>query len=272
MDLPVVQSGKTCGPKSVLSGRSTPGLRQLPLLVIALLWEVLAQTGFADPLFFPPPSLLLTSAWRMALAGELASPVLSTLKKTAAGFILGTSVGLLLGLLIGGFGSIRRSLEPLISAIYTVPKLSLLPILMLFVGIGDTAGILLIAVGCLIIVALQVGDSVRNLSPVYAEMATNYGASKFAVFRSVYLPSSLPSLFTGLRLALGRALMIAVAVEMIMSGDGIGGMIWFAWQTFAIERLFVAVLMAGFLGFAFHHVLRLIETRMVPWSEANGLK
>jgi ABC-type nitrate/sulfonate/bicarbonate transport system permease component len=263
---------RSVGCKSRLGpGEASAYLRPaLPVILCALLWETVSRLGWLDSLFFPAPSVLLASALQMIREGELLFPVLVTLKKTMAGFALGSSAGVICGMLMGASASVRRSFAPVISAVYTVPKLSLLPILMLFFGIGDTAGILLIAVGCFIILALQIGDAVRNLSPVYVEMAAVYGASRTALFRTVYLPASMPSLFTGLRLALGRALMIAVAVEMISSGDGLGGMVWFAWQVFAVERLYVGVFIAGLLGFLFHHALRLIESRAVPWSEGNG--
>jgi len=232
-------------------------------------WELFTRLGLLNPLFFPAPSFLVVSAWNMLLAGDLISQVWATVARTLAGFFLGALGGCLCGLVLGTVSSIRRSLEPLIFAIYTAPKLSLLPILMLFLGIGEAPKVALIASACFLILTFQTADAVRSISQSYVEIATNYGAGRFAVWRAVYLPASLPHLFTGLRLALGRALTIAVAVEMISSGDGLGGMLWWAWQTFTTDQLYIAVFAAAVLGVVFHASLHFLETKLVPWVEEN---
>ncbi len=245
--------------------------RQFVMFLAALgIWEALSTVGWLDSLFFPPPSFLVRAGWTMAWQGELLPVIQATLAKALLGFAFGSASGAIAGLLMGGSVRVRRNLEPVISALYTTPKLSLLPILLLILGIGRTAGVLLIAVGCFIILALQLADSIRNLNPVYAEMAANYGASRKEVVRNVYLPATLPSLFTGLRLALGRSLVTAISVEMISSGDGLGGMIWMAWQLLATERLFIAVFFAALLGLLFHGALHAVETKAVPWSDRNA--
>lgn len=237
------------------------------LVAAALLaWEFSAHRGWLDPLFFPAPSYLFVAAGKMILEGEFLGQVWLTLYRTLVGFTLGSVAGLICGLLMGGFSGVRRALEPLVSAIYTTPKVSLLPILMLFFGIGETPKLILASVGCFIIVALQVLDAVRRVKPGYVEMASNYGASRLEIFRRVYLPASMPHLFTGLRLALGWALMITVAVEMVSSGDGLGGMLWLAWQTFTTEKIFIGVFTASLLGLVFHAGLRHCESKLIPWS------
>jgi ABC-type nitrate/sulfonate/bicarbonate transport system permease component len=138
---------------------------------------------------------------------------------------------------------------------------------MLFFGIGEAPKLILASVGCWIIVALQVLDAVRRVKPGYIEMASNYGASRVEIVRRVYLPASIPYLFTGLRLALGWSLMITVAVEMVSSGDGLGGMLWLSWQTFTTEKLYVGVFIASMLGLLFHAGLRYCELKLVPWSQ-----
>jgi len=231
-----------------------------------LIWEFSAHQGWLDPLFFPAPSYLCLAAWKMTFDGDLLSQVWLTLYRTVVGFTLGSLAGLICGLLMGGFSVIRRALEPLISAVYTTPKVSLLPILMLFFGIGEAPKLILASVGCWIIVALQVLDAVRRVKPGYVEMASNYGANRLEILQMVYLPASIPYVFTGLRLALGWALMITVAVEMVSSGDGLGGMLWLSWQTFTTEKLYVGVFIASTLGLLFHAGLRYFESKLIPWS------
>ena len=242
----------------------------LPFLILAagflVVWQIVSGLGWVNTLFFPPPSYLLVSAAEMVWSGELLNHVGLTLYRTLLGFLLGSTAGLVCGLLMGSSALIRRALEPLMSALYTTPKVTLLPILMLLLGIGEAPKILLVSVGSLIILALQVLDALRSLKPGYVEMARNYGADRLEVFRRVYLPASLPHVFTGLRLALGWTLMVMIAVEMVSSGDGLGGMIWLGWQTFTTEKIYVGVLVAALLGLSFHGALRLCETKLIPWN------
>lgn len=242
----------------------------VPFLILVggflLAWQIVSGLGWVNVLFFPPPSYLAVSAAEMVRNGELLAEITLTLYRTVLGFVLGSTAGLVCGMLMGGSALIRRALEPLMSALYTTPKVTLLPILMLLLGIGEAPKILLVSLGSFIILALQVLDALRNLKPGYVEMARNYGADRLEIFRTVYLPASLPHIFTGLRLALGWTLMVMIAVEMVSSGDGLGGMIWLGWQTFTTEKIYIGVLAASLLGLSFHGGLRLCETKLIPWS------
>ncbi|MBM3745382.1 MAG: ABC transporter permease [Acidobacteria bacterium] len=237
----------------------------LPVSVL-ILWQALAWAGAADPLFFPPPSKMLASAAQMTLSGELPGHVRATLARMAAGFLAGAAPGLGIGLLMGVAPRVRQTLEPIISAIYSTPKLSLFPMLMLLLGVGEAARTVLIAAASFTITAMHALDAVRNLERVFVEMAVNYGARRMALFRSVYLPACLPYVFTGLRLALGRSLVVAVTVELVSSSNGLGSMIWMSWQTLTTDRLYLAVFLTAALGGLLHYGLRHLEKRLIPWK------
>lgn len=236
----------------------------VPLSLLAA-WQILASTGALDPLFFPPPTTLLAAGWQMLQDGELARQTQATLFRMLSGFVVGSVAGLVCGLLMGGVRVIRDSLEPFLAAVYATPKLSLLPLLMLLFGIGDEPRILLVALGCFLLVTMHAAEAVRGIHRGYIDLATNYGASRQAIFWKVYLPASLPQIFTGLRLAVGRALVITVAVELVSSRDGLGSMIWLAWQSFATEKLYIGVFTTAALGLLSHAGLRALETRFLPW-------
>ena len=141
---------------------------------------------------------------------------------------------------------------------------------MLFFGIGETSRLTLIALTALTITSIHAFDAVRNIHPAWVEMAVNYGASRWALVGAVYLPACLPQVFTGLRLALANALVIAVSCELVSPSTGLGSMIWLAWQTFSTDRLYVAILLTAIVGGALHAALRLLEKRLVPWKIAHG--
>jgi NitT/TauT family transport system permease protein len=223
-----------------------------------------------NALFFPPPSAVLATGWRMMKSGELGAQLGATLTRMFTGTAIGIVTGLGCGLGMGAFEPVRRSLEPIVSALNSTPKLVLLPLLMLFTGVSETSRIIPIALTCFIVLAIHGLDAVRSVNRAYVELAQNYGADRRAMLRRVYLPASVPQIFTGLRLALGRALTITISVEIVSSTNGLGSMIWMAWQTFSTEKVYIGVLATAFLGVLFHGGLERLETRAIPWRERAG--
>jgi ABC-type nitrate/sulfonate/bicarbonate transport system permease component len=238
----------------------------LPVLIVGL-WQVLASRQVLNPLFFPAPTEILAVGWAMLRSGELGAQVGVTLLRMATGVAIGALSGLACGLAMGASQPVRQSLEPIVSALNSTPKLALLPMLMLLTGVGETARILPVALTCFIVMAIHGLDAVRGVNQAYVELARNYGAGRRAMLRRVYLPASLPRIFTGLRLALGRALVITISVELVSSTDGLGSMIWMAWQTFSTDKLYIGVITAALFGALFHNGLEWLETRLIPWGD-----
>jgi NitT/TauT family transport system permease protein len=236
----------------------------LPCLIVGG-WEISARRGFVDPLFFPAPTAILAAGVRLAASGELAMHLAATLTRLIVAFAVATVAGLTCGLSMGLWPRVNRSLEPLISALYTTPKISLLPLLFVLFGIGDTARTMLVAASAFIIVTLHAFDAVSGVNRAFVELARNYGARGFQMVRRVYLPSAFPGIFTGLRLAFGRSLTMTITVEVVSGRDGIGSMIWIAGQTLATEKLFLGVLITGCLGGLSHAMMRRIEKVALPW-------
>lgn len=255
------------------AGRATPKhpswhQRLQPFTVPALaliVWQIVSSVGILNPLFFPRPTTLAATAVDMILRGDLGASVGATLWRAGMAFLAGAAAGIACGTAMGISTVVRRSLESMVSSLYSLPKLTLLPMLMLLVGVGETARLIVIATACFIQVALNTLDGIRGVDRHFVEMASNAGASAWQRFRRVYLPASLPQIFTGIRLAGGRAVITSISVEMISAQNGIGSLIWNSWQTFSTERLYVAVLTAGVLGWAMHHALRSLERRLSPW-------
>lgn len=230
-------------------------------------WQWAAAAGWLDPLFFPPPSRLAQAAVRQFVHGDLASQVYSTLARSFLGFLAGAVAGLVCGAAMGVSTRVHRSLEPLISALYSTPKITLLPMLMLLVGVGETSRLLIIAAGCFILVAMHTLDGITSVDPHYVDMAQNCGATREVLFRRVYLPACTPHVFTGMRLAAGRGLVTTLSVEMVSAGEGLGNVILHSWQTFSTERLYLAIVLTALLGAMLHQSLRGIEKRLIPWRK-----
>lgn len=241
----------------------------VPLCLLAL-WAGLLAAGVVDPLFLPPPLEVLRAGREMLASGEWGRAVADSFRLMLPGFGLGSVSGVLTGLAMGASPFVRRSLDPLVSALLTTPKLSLLPLAMLFLGIGAAPRIALVTLACFLVTALAALDAARAVSPRYVELARNYGASRRTIFFEVLAPSAAPIIFTGLRLAAGRALAITIAIELVSADTGIGGLIWLAWQSFTTDRLFVGLFTAAGLGVLQHALLRWLERRAAPWAARAG--
>ena len=238
----------------------------LAVLILAV-WETLSRLRLLDPLFFPPPSALVATLASLVWSGEAGHQVALTLLRTSAGFAAGVLAGALASAILSLSAVLRRASEPIMAALYSTPRLTLLPMVMLLIGVNDVSRIFLVAMGTALLMMIQIADAVRNVNRDYVDMAVNYGASKPMVIRKVYLLACLPQIFTGLRLAFSRALVLTISVELLNCENGLGSMIWNSWQTFAIEKLYVSIAMAAMLGLFSQWLFKKLEDHLAPWKE-----
>lgn len=201
----------------------------------------------------------------MTIDGVLPRALSVTLGRYAQGVALGCFAGITCGVLMGVSTWVRRALEPFVAALYSTPKLTLLPLLMLLMGIGNAPKITLIALVGFIFLSVQTLDAIRGVNSGFVEMARNHRAKPWAVIRRVYLPAAMPQIFTGLRMALTRSLVVAISLELVSGTDGLGSIIWMAWETLITERLYVGILLAASLGVIMHRTLSYLETTLIPW-------
>lgn len=237
----------------------------LPALLLAC-WQILAARRILDPLFFPTPAMVGETLWAMLANGELGREAGVTLARAGAGLLTGVVGGGLVSALLSVSPWLRAAVQPLVSALYFTPRLTMLPMVMLVFGVNEASRVALVALSVGLVMVIQVSDAVRGVSRDYVDLAANYGASRAVIVRKVYLPACLPQIFTALRLSIGRALVMTISIEMLSSSDGIGSMIWLSWQTFAIEKLYASVMVAALLGLLSGPAFHLIERRLVPWT------
>jgi NitT/TauT family transport system permease protein len=233
---------------------------------LLLLWEVFSRTGLLDMRFFPPPTAILSTFWEMIVSGELAKNTGISVLRFVGGFMLGLVPAVVLGLIMGLSSLIRTLLNPIIGALLPIPKLALLPLIMLVFGIGETSKIVTIASGVFFFVLLDTVAGVVNIDEIYLEVAKSFGASRFSFFRTVAFPGALPLIFNGLKLGQGVGLLLIVAAEMIGAESGLGYLIWAGFKTFALERMYVGLIMLAFLGYVFTILLGQLERLIIPWK------
>jgi NitT/TauT family transport system permease protein len=235
-----------------------------PAIGLAL-WELAARVEMISPVFFPPPSRIVATLVVLAANGRLWPHLGATLGRVMLGSICGGGAGLLAGLAMGRSSRLRAALDPLVAAAHPVPKIALLPLAMLLLGLGEASTVALVAVAAFFPMAINTTTGVRLLNPIHLEVARNYGATGARLYTRVILPGSLPMILTGVRLALNVALLLVVAIELVVGQTGLGRLIWYSWQTLRTEDLYATLVVTALLGLGFHLIVRTLERRLAPW-------
>ncbi|QJW48556.1 ABC transporter permease [bacterium BFN5] len=236
-------------------------------LTLLILWELLAQTGAIDIRLFSSPSLIFKSFIPLMLSGDLLNNTAVSVQRVILGFIAGSVPGILLGISMGLSPFIRSAIEPMIAATYPIPKLALMPLILLIFGLGETSKVFTIAIGVFYLVVINTMAGVLSIDKIYLDVAKNFGASRKDFYLTVALPGALPMIFAGLKLGMGMALILIVAAELSAAKAGIGWMIWRSYDMFDIEQMFVALIMLSVLGYIFSLILDLIERLVLPWKQ-----
>ena len=242
------------------------GLRVLSLVGLVVLWEVVARIGWVPVLFLPSPLGVVAEGWEMVMSGELAGHLAASLKRLLLGFAVGGGLGVIVGIAVGFFSVAEAVGTPLIAATFPVPKIALLPLLILWLGLGEPSKIAVIALGVFFPMAINTYTGVRQADALLVRAAVSFGARRFSVIRKVILPSALPMIFAGLRLGAGTALLLLVAAEMIAVESGIGFLVLHAGNIMATTKLMVGIVVLSLLGVLSHWGLNRLERLTIPWQ------
>jgi NitT/TauT family transport system permease protein len=237
------------------------------LVLLGLVWEAVARLGWVPALFLPAPTAVLAEAGRMAWSGELGRHVGVSLARVGIGFGLGAGVGTVLGLALGSSRALWAIGNPVIAATYPIPKIALLPLMILWLGIGETPKVVMIALGVFFSVVINAHAGVRGTDPLMVKAAKSLGAGPWQVVLKVVLPSALPTILAGYRLGAGIALLLVVSAEMINATSGIGFLILHSGDLMLTGKLMVGLAMLSLLGLASTWGLRALEAWLAPWKE-----
>lgn len=236
-----------------------------PIVMLAI-WEVLVRVQLLDSRFFPPPTKIMQTLWEMIQNGILFSDLKISLYRIFGGFLLGAVPGLIIGLTMGLFPIAKAVLDPIIAATYPIPKLALMPLIMIIFGLTEFEKMVIIALGVFFLVLINTVAGVVNLDLIYWDVAKNYGASRKNYYLTVALPGALPMIFAGIKLGMGMALLLIVAAEMNGAAGGIGYRIWESYAIFNIPEMFVSFIVMSLLGYIFTIALDELEHIIIPWK------
>ncbi|GGW47849.1 ABC transporter permease [Streptomyces caelestis] len=239
----------------------------LPALLVAVWW--VASAGSTD-VYWPPLRTILEAFPHVWTAERLRSDVLPSVLRLTGGYALAAVAGVALGTVIGSYRRVRAVCEPVLEFLRAVPPPVLVPVIMLFAGIGDTMKVTVIAAGCVWPVLLNTVEGVRAVDPVMAETARSYGITGVARLRNLVLRSASPQIFAGLRQALSLGIILMVISEMFAASNGLGFTIVQFQRGFAIPDMWTGILVLGLLGFLLSVVFQWVERRALGWY--HGLR
>lgn len=240
----------------------------VPVLLVGL-WEASARTSLIDSRLFSPPSQIAAQAWEMATTGELLRHTGATVGRLVLGFAAGAIAGISIGLLMGVSRSLRAALGPTFTALYALPKIAILPLLLLIFGLTETPKILSVAISVFFVIQINTLAGIMQIDARILEAARAYKATGLKLFRNVLLPGAMPAIVTGLRVAAGMSVIVITAVEFVASNDGLGYIIWNSWQLFQPSKMYVGLIVVSLVGALVTGLILILERVLIPWKYSD---
>ncbi|SDO21367.1 NitT/TauT family transport system permease protein [Cryobacterium flavum] len=248
------------------------GLAILTPIVLLGLWELAAATGVLDARLFSPPSAIGERGAEMVADGSLFVHIWATVGRLAFGFIAGSILGVFAGLIMGVVRPIRAALSPTFTALYALPKIAILPLLLLIFGLTETPKILAVAISVFFVVQINTLAGIMQIDARILESARAYKATGIRLFVNVLLPAAAPAIMTGLRVAAGMSVIVVTAVEFVASNNGLGYLIWNSWQLFQPATMFVGLIVVSVIGALVTGLIIVLERVLLPWRNSNSPK
>ncbi len=241
------------------------GLRSVAVLAFLALWEVAPRVGLVDRVFLPPLSEVLATTRDLAASGQLGEHVRASLTRAGTGFAIAVVIAIPLGLLIGWYRTVSTVLSPILEAFRNTAALALLPVFVLILGIGETSKVALVVFASFFPILLNTISGVRTVDPLLVRSARSLGLSPLRLFQKVILPSAVPTIFTGLRMAGAASVLVLIAAEMIGAQAGLGYLINAAQLNFQIPEMYAGILTISVIGIVVNYVLLAAERRFSRW-------
>lgn len=239
----------------------------LPLAIIAA-WQALSVAGYIPGRVLPAPSDVLAAGWRLLKSGELVQNIWVSFWRAGAGFLIGGAIGFAFGLANGLSQRAERVFDSTLQMVRNIPHLALIPLVILWFGIDEGAKLFLVALGVFFPIYVNTQHGIRGVDPQLVEMGRTYGMSPATLFTRVILPGALPSIFVGLRYALGIMWLTLIVAETISASSGIGYMAMQAREFLLVDVVVLAILIYALLGKLADSTARLLERLCLSWHPA----
>ncbi|KWV56815.1 ABC transporter permease [Bradyrhizobium macuxiense] len=235
------------------------------LVIVIAVWQLAASTGWVNPLFLPAPSAIAVAIYKLAMSGALWQHLSWSIMRIGTGWFIGTIAGVVVGFAIGLSTMARGVGITFISALFPIPKIALLPLLILWLGIGEEPKIATIALGVFFSTAISVYSGVDAVPRNLIRMAQSFNVPFHAIVRRVIWPGALPSILAGFRITASIALLLVVSAEMIGAQYGIGAFVLQAGNLMQTDQLLAGVVILSLFGLAVGKLINLLETKLLHW-------
>jgi ABC-type nitrate/sulfonate/bicarbonate transport system permease component len=235
------------------------------LIAIIAAWQIATGTGLINPIFLPSPMRVLEALWALAISGDLWRHLSASLTRIGYGWTLGTAFGIGAGLAIGLFTVARAVGLPLVAAIYPIPKIALLPLLILWLGIGEASKVATIALSVFFPTAIATFSGVDSVPRNLIRMAQSFNVPLWRIVWQVLLPGALPGMLAGFRISIAAALLVLVAAEMIGAQFGLGAFLILTGNMMQTDRLMAGVVIVSVLGLTMSVIVSFLERRLLRW-------
>lgn len=236
------------------------------IAALIALWEIASSSHWYTSAVVPSPSTIASAWWTASSNGTLWPAIGNTVAVLFEGFAIGTVAGVVLGVLMARVRTAYVILEPIVELLRPIPIVAVIPLLILFVGIGNELKVVAVLVAALVPVLLSTIAGVSSVVPTMRETATTFGLGGWAATWEVYLPSALPNIFVGMRTALSLSIVVAVLAQMLAGNTGIGYLIVTAQQSLDVDTIYALVLTLGVLGYLVNVLLIFVQHLSVPWA------
>ena len=255
-----------------VSLRAKPLQRKMPkwiaplvFVILIALWEGLSRIGWINPLVLPSPAEIFTALQELWRSGDLWRHMGASLQRLAIGWSLGSTVGIAVGMIVGLSSLARAGLLPVVSALFPVPKIALLPLFIIWFGIGESSKVATIAFGAFFPTVIATYSAVDGVDRQLIRMAQSFGVRGAALVRKVILPGALPGILSGFRISISIAIILLVAAEMIGAQKGIGTYILTAGALFRTDQLLAGVALLSLLGVTLAWLIGVLERYFLRW-------
>lgn len=235
------------------------------ILALCLAWEASVRFSIIESPNWPALSEVFEALWTLLTDGTLASVFGSSARRLAIGYGLAAIVGVSLGLVMGYFRWVHRLFDPIVEVLRPIPSPAYIPVAILFLGIGDSMKIFMIAFSAFFPILLNTVTGVRSVDPILLDTARTFGVSTRDIVRKVVLPGAMVYIFTGLRISLAIALILTVIAEQVAGNSGVGFYLLSAQRSFLIPEMYATVVALAVFGFALNRLFLYVERRALPW-------
>lgn len=236
------------------------------VVIFVVVWQLAAFRRLVPELFLPGPMDIANAFGAYIAKGQIWPDMWISGQELMYGFALSIIVGLPVGILMGWYRRLNEALDPFVTFFYSIPRVALTPLLIVWFGIGINSKIAVVFLGAIFAIVINTAAGVRNLDPALIKAARSFGASDAQLFRTIVLPGSVPFILTGLRLGLGHALTGVVVGELVAAQAGVGMMMATAGATFQTSKVFVGLVIFAVWGLVMTNILSRIEQRFQSWK------